>query len=103
MSFFALDTRLGCLQAELPPNSEQLAVINAVSDIFITSAKLEDGIPFWQLLPNASPTFRKFSKAYDVYTETAAKHIHKSIDKIIQQKVRRLHKTIVIPIKKMLN
>ena len=81
-----MDTRLGCLQ-ELPPDSDQLALINAVTDIFVSSGKLEDGIPFWKLLPNASPNFRKFSNAYDVYTKTATKYIHKSVEKLNYLKV----------------
>ena len=88
-----MDTRLGCLQAELPSDSDQLALINAVSDIFITNGKLDDGIPFWKLLPNASPNFRKFSNAYDVYTKTAAKYIHKSMERISHLKVTPLRIT----------
>lgn len=82
-----MDTRLGCIEADLQPDSDQLALINAVSDMFVTTAKLEDGIPFWKLLPTASPNFRKFSNAYDVYTKTAAKYIHESMERINLLKV----------------
>ena len=85
-----MDRRLGCLEPDLHPDSDEIALINAVSDIFITSGKMEHGIPFWQLLPTASPNFRKFSNAYDVYTRTAKKYIHESLERIKQLKVSKL-------------
>ena len=76
-----MDARLGCLERNLPSDSDQISLIDAVSDIFITSGQLENGIPFWKLLPDASPNFRKFSKAYDIYTNVARKYIHDSIER----------------------
>ena len=76
-----MDARLGCLERNLPSDSAQISLIDAVSDIFITSAQLENGIPFWKLLPNASSNFRKFSKAYDIYTDVARKYIHESLER----------------------
>ena len=76
-----MDVRIGCIEPELSSDSDQMSMINAVSDIFLTSGKLEDQIPFWKLLPNASPNFRKFSNAYDVYTTVAKKYIQESIEK----------------------
>jgi hypothetical protein len=76
-----MDVRIDCLQSELSSDSDQMSLINAVSDIFLTSGKLEDQIPFWKLLPNASPNFRKFNNAYDVYTRVAKKYIHEAIER----------------------
>ena len=76
-----MDVRIGCLQSELLSDSDQMSLINAVSDIFLTSGKLEHQIPFWKMLPNASPNFRKFSNAYDVYTRIAQKYIQESIER----------------------
>ena len=76
-----MDVRIGCLQSELLRDSDQMSLINAVSDIFLTSGKLEHQIPFWKMLPNASADFRKFSNAYDVYTKIAKKYIQESIER----------------------
>ena len=76
-----MDVRIGCLQPDLLDDSDQMSLINAVSDIFMTSGQLEDSIPLWKLLPNASPNFRKFSNAYDVYTRVSKKYIHESIER----------------------
>ena len=81
-----MDTRLGCLQPDLQSDSDQIALIDAVSDIFLSSAKLENGIPLWQKLPNctkyyASSNFRKFSNAYDIYSRTAKKYINESLER----------------------
>ena len=85
-----MDARLGCLERNLPSDSAQISLIDAVSDIFITSAQLENGIPFWKLLPNASQNFRKFSKAYDIYTDVARKYIHESLERSNRLRVNML-------------
>ena len=82
-----MDVRIGCLESELLSDSDQMSLINAVSDIFLTSGKLEHQIPFWKLLPNASPDFRKFSNAYDVYISVAKKYIQESLERSIILKV----------------
>ena len=87
VSFLAFDTRLGCLDPQLPSESDQIALIDAVSDIFTSSAKLEDAIPFWKLWPNGSQNYRKFSNAYDVYMRTAKKYINESLERSIRLKV----------------
>ena len=85
-----MDARLGCLERNLPSDSDQISLIDAVSDIFITSGQLENGIPFWKLLPDASPNFRNFSKAYDIYTNVARKYIHDSIERSNRLRVNKL-------------
>ena len=88
MSFLAFDTRLGCLDPNLADESDQIALIDAVSDIFQTSAKLEHTIPFWKLWPKVSPNYRKFSNAYDVYMRTAKKYINESLERSIRLQVK---------------
>ena len=88
MSFLAFDTRLGCLDPNLQSDSDQIALIDAVSDIFLMSAKLEDGLPFWKLWPNGSHNYRKFSNAYDIYMRIAKKYINESLDRSFRLQVK---------------
>jgi len=43
-----LNTRLGCLDPNLNPDSEAQKMINAANTSFTTSNKLEFGLPFWR-------------------------------------------------------
>ena len=97
VSFLAFDTRLGCLDPNLATDSDQVALIDAVSDIFQTSAKLEHTIPFWKLWPKGSPNYRKFSNAYDVYMRTAKKYINESLERSIRLQVKLLS-TFYLPL-----
>jgi len=65
--YIALDTRLGCLNANLAPDSEPQKMIDSVQVQFDTLNKLEFGIPIWKYV--STPTWRKFVKAADVFAE----------------------------------
>ena len=65
--YIALDTRLGCLDANLAPDSEPQKMIDSVQEQFDSLYKLEFGVPIWKYV--SSPTWRKFVKAADVFAE----------------------------------
>jgi len=65
--YIALDTRLGCLDANLAPDSEPQKMIDSVQVQFDSFHKLEFAIPVWKYV--GSPTWRKFVKASDVFVE----------------------------------
>jgi len=65
--YIALDTRLGCLDANLSPDSEPQKMIDSVQVQFESFHKLELGFPMWKYV--RSPTWRKFVKSADVFLE----------------------------------
>jgi hypothetical protein len=65
--YIALDTRLGCLEANLAPDSEPQKMIESVEVQFDALNKLEFGIPIWKYV--STPTWRIFVKAADVFAE----------------------------------
>ena len=65
--YIALDTRLGCLDSNLAPDSEPQKMIDSVQVQFESLLKLEFGIPIWKYV--STPTWRKFVKSADVFAE----------------------------------
>jgi hypothetical protein len=65
--YIALDTRLGCLDENLAPDSEPQRMIDSVQEQIEYFSKLEFGIPMWKYV--STPTWRKFVKAGDVFLE----------------------------------
>jgi hypothetical protein len=65
--FIALDTRLGCLDANLAPDSEPQKMIDSLQVQFESFHKLDFGMPIWKYV--SSPTWRKFVKATDDFVE----------------------------------
>jgi len=65
--FIALDTRLGCLDANLAPDSESQKMIDSVQVQFESIHKMELGTPIWKYV--SSPTWRKYVKAADEFVE----------------------------------
>lgn len=59
----ALDTRLGCVQANLGKESDAQRMIDAVNAVFELSFKLDLQVPVWKLF--TTPTLRKFIKYED--------------------------------------
>ncbi|GBM25942.1 putative cytochrome P450 12a4, mitochondrial [Araneus ventricosus] len=83
VSLVGLDTRLGSLQKDLPPESDGMQMINSVLTQFECMNKLEPfagNIPFWKLFP--TPTWRRFEKASDVYAKIAFKYINQSLQRL---------------------
>jgi cytochrome P450 family 49 subfamily A len=81
----ALSTRLGCLNPNLRKDSEQLMVINAVKDIFDSTAYLDATIfEHWRYFPNAE--LNKFLAANEVFCRITTKYIGKAMTKIREGK-----------------
>lgn len=62
----ALNKRLGCLEGDLPENSEPAQLIRIVDDVFTYSGKLDFQPSIWKYI--ATPTFKKAMKVYDEQT-----------------------------------
>ena len=84
VTLLALNARLGCLEPNLPENSDQMTIIRAVSDIFRTSAVLDNGAQLWRLL--YSPTLNQFTEGYNVFKDLCYRHIRVALDDIKAKK-----------------
>ncbi|GIX91132.1 probable cytochrome P450 49a1 [Caerostris darwini] len=85
VSLVGLDTRLGCLRKDLPPQSDGMQMIQSVLTQFECMNKLEafsGNFPFWKFFP--TPTWKKFTEASDVYAKIAFKYINQSLERIKQ-------------------
>ncbi|PNF42439.1 putative cytochrome P450 301a1, mitochondrial [Cryptotermes secundus] len=78
--YIALDTRLGCLDADLAPDSEPQKMIDCVSVVFDCLHVMESKIPMWKYV--STPTWRKFLKASDMMTEFCMKHINQAMERL---------------------
>ena len=84
VSCFALDTRLGCLDPNLNENSEQIQIINAVSEIFRLNSDLDHSAQLWRYLPSAK--LRRFDTVSKAFKKTAIKYIIASMEAIKRRK-----------------
>lgn len=78
--YVGLDTRLGCLESNLSKDSDGMKMINSVLSQFQYMIKLEafsGNIQFWKYF--STPTWRKFVKYSDMYSEIAFKYINKAL------------------------
>lgn len=64
---FSLDTRLGCLEPNLSPDSEAQKIINAINTFFWNVAEVELRMPVWRIYKNKS--FRDYIGALDEFRE----------------------------------
>lgn len=62
-----MDTRLGLLESDMDPQSENGRIIDLVPDVFESMAKLEFGLSPWKYM--STPTWRKLKNGMDVFTE----------------------------------
>jgi cytochrome P450 family 49 subfamily A len=67
ISYVALDTRLGCLEPKLAPDSEPQRIIDSVQRQFDCMYKMEMKLPIWKFV--STQTWRKYVKATDVFLE----------------------------------
>lgn len=61
----AINRRLGCLDPDLSPDSDQMRLINIVNHMFISVNKLEFGTKWWKVFP--SPTFNKLMEGQEEF------------------------------------
>ena len=62
-----MNTRLGCLSANLAPDSEAQKMIDAVNTTFTEVANMELGLPFWRFMK--TPALKRLYQAQDFITE----------------------------------
>ena len=80
VTVLALNARLGCLEPNVPEDSDQMKIIRAVSDIFKTSSILDNGMQLWRFLP--SPKLNQFKNGYDVFRDLCYKYISAALNDI---------------------
>ena len=61
----ALDTRLGCLEVDLPKQSEPQKIIDAINTFFWNVAEVELKMPIWRIYQNAA--FKKYIGALEEF------------------------------------
>ncbi|KAF4531646.1 hypothetical protein B566_EDAN006577 [Ephemera danica] len=61
ISLVALDTRLGCLEPYLAPDSDPQRMINITQEIFNCTFELDLKVPYWKYF--STPTWRTFVKS----------------------------------------
>ncbi|KAF4523553.1 hypothetical protein B566_EDAN012001 [Ephemera danica] len=73
ISMVALDTRLGCLQSNLPADSEPYRLIHAADEIVELFFTLNLKFPLWKFV--STPSWRRFVRTLDFFTEVCMRHI----------------------------
>ena len=87
VGLLALNTRLGCLDINLPPDSEQFRIIESVNNIFAKSQVLDAGLHMWKRFPKLSPSFQSFSNDVDLFAHVSKKHIRESLRHAFQSQL----------------
>lgn len=76
----ALDTRLGCLDANLAPDSEPQQIINAAKYALRNVATLELKLPFWRYVP--TPLWTRYVNNMDYFVKICSKYIQNSTQRL---------------------
>lgn len=79
----ALDTRLGCLEPNLQPNSEPQQIINAAKYALRNVATLELKFPFWRYIP--TPLWSRYVNNMNYFVEICMKYIQESTRRLKAQ------------------
>ncbi|KAK4877763.1 hypothetical protein RN001_010269 [Aquatica leii] len=74
----SLDTRLGCLDANLDKNSESQNIINSINTFFWNVAEVELKMPIWKIYQNKA--FKKYIAALEDFRILCMKHITKTLE-----------------------
>jgi len=80
VAVLALNTRLGCLEPDLPKGSEQETLIKAVGNMFLLNGKLDDGMQLWRYMPIQGPAMRKFEATCQVFFDICERHIERAME-----------------------
>ncbi|CAB3359766.1 Hypothetical predicted protein [Cloeon dipterum] len=76
----ALDSRLGCLGADIRPESEQQRIIDAMKGFFENVSVVELRSPFWRLV--ATPSWKKYINALDTFRELCMERINAAVERL---------------------
>ncbi|CAB3362649.1 Hypothetical predicted protein [Cloeon dipterum] len=80
ISLIALDTRLGCLEPNLAPDSEAQRMIDAVINVFSLSFDLDFKIPFWKFIN--TPAWKNFVKYEEEVLQISYKYVKQAMRKM---------------------
>ena len=80
IALLVLNQRLGCLEPNLSPNSEQIRIINSVQGVFEKSRLLDEGLGLWRKFPQLSRLFNSFGSDYDQFLNLSKKYIKLALD-----------------------
>merc|ERR1719318_57158 len=80
VSKVTLDTRLGCLERNLDPDSEAQQMIDATGDFFVYLGKLVFGFPLYKYI--STPSWRKFLRSQDTFFKITQKYVDKTIARV---------------------
>lgn len=77
ISLIVLETKLNCLNVDLPSGSDSTRMIDAVNNIFRVWIKLEfSAFKLWRFLP--LPSHRVFVQNMDIFSSISRKYIHEA-------------------------
>ncbi|KAK7793316.1 hypothetical protein R5R35_011524 [Gryllus longicercus] len=79
----ALDTRLGCLAADLRPGSDPQRLMDAAHTVFECFVLLDFTPSLWRYV--STPAWRRFVRAMDTFTDIAEKYIQIATQRIKQR------------------
>ncbi|XP_054740055.1 probable cytochrome P450 301a1, mitochondrial [Anastrepha obliqua] len=79
----ALDTRLGCLEPNLSPDSEPQQIIDAAKYALRNVATLELKAPYWRYFP--TPLWTHYVKNMNFFVEVCMKYIHNATERLRKQ------------------
>ncbi|KAJ8925936.1 hypothetical protein NQ315_009788 [Exocentrus adspersus] len=76
----SLNTRLGCLQPNLPKHSESQRIIDSINTFFWNVAEVELKMPVWRVYKNKA--FRKYIGALEDFRTLCLKYINQSMEQM---------------------
>jgi cytochrome P450 len=82
VAVLALDTRLGCLDPDLPAGSEQETLVKSIGDMFILNDKLDNGMQLWRFLPIQGPAIRKLEATCQTFFAICEGHIQRAMEEL---------------------
>ncbi|XP_070561087.1 probable cytochrome P450 49a1 [Ptychodera flava] len=80
VSKVTLDTRLGCLERNLDPQSEAQQMIDATGDFFVYLGKLVFSFPLYKFI--STPSWRTFLRSQDTFFRITQRHVDKTIARV---------------------
>ncbi|XP_018333056.1 probable cytochrome P450 301a1, mitochondrial isoform X2 [Agrilus planipennis] len=82
----ALDVRLGCLDPNLPPDSEPQKIIDAAKYALRNVAILELKFPFWRFFP--TPLWTRYVNNMNFFVEICSKYINAALERLKMKTVK---------------
>ncbi|XP_054718545.1 probable cytochrome P450 301a1, mitochondrial [Uloborus diversus] len=79
VALVGLDTRLGCLERNLAPDSDAMKMIRSVQAQFDLMGKLEM-VPLYKYF--STPNWRRYTKASDIFSEIAFRYINNALNEL---------------------